>query len=152
MKLNAEQKQGAVALLKGLPLFAGCPEEALQALVGFLDAREAAPGKVFLMDQEISRTLFILVKGWAGVWKRLGGQKKQLAILKAPDFFGERSMFEESPASALVKSENVCQVYALDRPQFDQVAAQFPGILEPIGKNMAEVRLKRMGPTPPPAQ
>jgi len=39
-------------------------------------------------------------------------------------------------------------VYVLERSQFDLVAAQFPGILEPIRKNMADVRLKRIGPTP----
>lgn len=77
------------------------------------------------------------------------GEKKRLATLVAPTFFGERSMFEESPASALVKSEGICQVYSLERPQFDQVAGQFPAIFETVKKNMAEVRQKRLGPTPP---
>jgi len=150
VKLSAVQELGALNLLKGLPLFAACPEAPLQAIVRFLDAKEVSSGKVFLMDQEIARTLYILVKGSVGVWKRIGGEKKQLATLKAPDFFGERSMLEEAPASALVKSEGACQVYVLERSQFDLVAAQFPGILEPIRKNMADVRLKRIGPTPPP--
>jgi len=104
-----------------------------------------------MMDQEIGRTLYILAKGSVGIWKRVGGEKKQLAVLKAPNFFGERSMFEESPASALVKAEERSLIYALERPQFDQVSAQYPGILEPIKKNMAMVREKRLGPTPPPA-
>ena len=150
MKLNAVQELGALKLLKESPLFAGCQEASLQAIVRCLDARDVAAGKVFLMDQEIGRTLFMLAKGSVSVWKRIKGEKKQLAVLQSPNFFGERSMFEESPASALVKSEGVCQVYALERSQFDQVAAQFPGILDPIRKNMVEVRLKRVGPTPAP--
>jgi CRP-like cAMP-binding protein len=149
MKLKPEHEQEALGLLKTLPLFAGCPEDALQSMVKLLDARDVLLGKVIMMDQEIGRTLYLLAKGSVGIWKRVGGEKKQLATLKAPDFFGERSMFEESPASALVKSSERCWIYALDRPQFDQLALQFPAIQEPIRKNMAEVRGKRMGPTPP---
>ena len=149
MKLKPEQEVEALGLLKGLPLFAGCSEEALQSIVKLLDFRDVAIGKVLMMDQEIGRTLYLMAKGGVGIWKRVGGEKKQLAVLKAPNFFGERSMFEESPASALVKSDERCTIYALERAQFAQVAAQFPGILEPIKKNMEEVRLKRMGPAVP---
>ena len=149
MKIKPDQEQDALALLKGLSLFSGCPEDALKEIVKLLDARDVPAGKVLLMDQEIARTLFILSKGSVGVWKRVGGEKKQLATLKAPDFFGERSMFEKSPASALVKSAERCLIYTLERPQFDQIAALFPALLEPLLKNVAEVRLKRIGPTPP---
>src|SRR5260221_5640781 len=138
MKLKPEQEIEALRLLQTLPLFAGAPAGAAEAMLQLLDAREVAPGKVVMMDQEIGRTLYLLAKGSVGVWKRVGGEKKQLATLKAPDFFGERSMFEESPASALVKSSERCLIYTLERPQFDQLAAQFPSIQEPIRKNVAE--------------
>jgi len=151
MKLRPEQEIEALRLLKTLPLFEGCPAQAADAMLKLLDARDVVAGKVVMMDQEIGRTLYILAKGSVGIWKRVGGEKKQLAVLKAPNFFGERSMFEESPASALVKAEERSLIYALERPQFDQVSAQYPGILEPIKKNMAMVREKRLGPTPPPA-
>jgi len=150
MKLKPEQELNASLLLVNLPLFAGCPKEALQAIIKNLDARDVLPGKVLMMDQEIGRTLYLLSSGSVGVWKRVGGEKKQLATLKAPNFFGERSMFEESPASALVKAEERCLIYCLERSQFDPIAVQFPGILDPIKKNMVEVRQKRMGPTPAP--
>ena len=104
------------------------------------------------MDQEIGRTLYILATGSVGVWKRVGGEKKLLATLAAPNFFGERTIFEESPASALVKAEENCAVFALDRLMFDQVAGQYPGITEIIRKNMVTVREQRLSPTPPPKQ
>ena len=150
MKLKPEQEQDAFNAMKELHLFAGCPDEALKAMVNRLDARDVAAGKVILMDQEIARTLFILAKGSVGVWKRIGGERKQLAILEAPNFFGERSMFEESPASALVKSNDRCLVYALEKGQFDEVAKQFPAIIEPIKDNMAIVRRARISPAEAP--
>lgn len=149
MKLKPDQQKQALDILKGLPLFAGCAPEALQALVEFLDSRELAKGKVAMMDQEIGRTLYILVTGSVGVWKRIGGEKKLLATLAAPNFFGERTIFEESPASALVKAEDNCMVFALDRLMFDQVAAKYPPIAEVIRKNMEIVRAQRMGPVLP---
>ena len=150
MKLKPEQEQDALAVMKELHLFADCPDEALKAMVSRLDARDIAEAKVILMDQEIARTLFILAKGSVGIWKRVKGERKQLAILEAPNFFGERSMFEESPASALVKSNERCLVYALERGAFDEVAKQFPEIVEPIKSNMAIVRRSRISPTEAP--
>jgi CRP-like cAMP-binding protein len=146
MKLKPEQEKDAYQTIQELHLFSGCPEEALKAMVSRLEAREVAVGKVILMDQEIARTLYILSKGSVGIWKRVGGEKQQLAILEAPNFFGERSMFEESPASAMVKSNEACVIYALGRTQFDEVAAQYPAIVEPIKENMALIRQNRITP------
>jgi CRP/FNR family transcriptional regulator, cyclic AMP receptor protein len=137
-------------VLRALPLFTGCPEVAFEAMVNRLDARDVQTGKVLLMDQEIARTLFILSKGSVGVWKRVGGEKQQLAVLKAPNFFGERSMFEESPASALVKSNERCLIYALERALFDEISAQFPTIVDPIRKNMESIRTQRLTPSSAP--
>ena len=147
MKLKPEQEKDAYQAIQELHLFSGCPDEAIKAMVSRLEYREFAVGKVILMDQEIARTLFILSKGSVGIWKRVGGDKKQLAILEAPNFFGERSMFEESPASAMVKSNEPCVVYALGRAQFDEVAAQYPAIVEPIRENMVLIRKNRITPS-----
>ena len=146
MKLKPDQEQDAYGTIQELHLFSGCPDEALKAMVSRLEAREVAVGKVILMDQEIARTLYILSKGSVGIWKRMGGEKQQLAILEAPNFFGERSMFEESPASAMVKANEPCVIYALGRAQFDEVAAQYPAIVEPIKENMALIRQNRITP------
>ncbi len=152
MKFKPEQELKALTIMQGLALFSGCPPEALLAMTKVLDLRDVPAGKVLLMDQEIARTLFIVAEGSVGIWKRVSGEKLQLATLQAPDFVGERSMFEESPASALVKSETKCLIYALERAQFSEIATRFPGILETIQKNMIAVREKRIGPTVPKAE
>jgi hypothetical protein len=58
-------------------------------------------------------------------------------------------MFEESQATAVVKSEDACTVFALDRPQWDQVVERFPALKEKIHQNMVAVRAKRAGPAAP---
>jgi CRP/FNR family transcriptional regulator, cyclic AMP receptor protein len=149
MKLKPDQLPAAFQLLKGIRLFEGCPDEAIQAMVASFDAREVLAGKVVLMDQEIGRTLFILAKGSVGVWKRTGGDKKRLAVLRSPDFFGERSMFEESPASALVKTEEDSQIYTLDRNAFVPISVKFPAMMEPLKRNMDTIRAQRIVPPSP---
>lgn len=149
MKLKPEQEESAFKLLKIIPLFSECPPEALRAMVPMLDAREIPAGKVVLMDQEIGRALFLLVAGTVGVWKRVGSEKKRLAGLEGPDFFGERSMFEESPVSAQIKTEEACHFWVLERPAFDQIATAFPGILGTIQTNLTAIRKQRIVPIAP---
>jgi signal-transduction protein with cAMP-binding, CBS, and nucleotidyltransferase domain len=150
MKLKPDQEQLARTILKGLELFSGWTDEQIQAVVPLLDSRQTAKGKVVLMDQEIARTLFILVTGSVGIYKRVGGERKQLAVLKAPNFCGERAMFEEAAASAFVKTEEESLIYALERAQWDQIALKFPGLDAVVKKNMEAVREKRIGPVVPP--
>lgn len=57
-------------------------------------------------------------------------------------------MFEESPASALIKSEEPCRLFALDRRQFLGIAERFPRMIDIIRKNMVEIREKRFTPQP----
>ena len=151
MKLKPDQEQLAFQLMKGLPIFSGVPEEALREMVSQVDAREIVAGKVVLMDQEIGRTLYVIATGRVGVWKGVGAHRRKLAVLKAPDFCGERSMFEESPASALVKTEEDSLIYSIDRNAFLPISVKYPAMMDPIKRNMEVIRAQRMGPSQAPA-
>ena len=94
--MKPEQVQQAHTLLKQLTLFKECSDEHFRLLSECLEARDFAKGKVIIMEQEISRTLYLLVKGSVGIWRREKGEKRLLATLRAPDFFGEMSMFTEA--------------------------------------------------------
>src|SRR5258708_24345978 len=150
MALKPEFEPVAREALKKLPLFGGCGDDQIAALAGRMTGpREVAAGKIIMMDQEIGKTLYILTKGLVSIWKRVGGEKKKLATLPAPNFFGERTMFEESPASASVKADEACTLYLLERSEFYQGATLFPRMSELIHINMDAVRAQRMGPVRP---
>ena len=150
MALKPEQQLLAFELLKKLELFLGCLPDQLQTIAARLETKMVVKGKVAMMDQEINRTLYLLAAGSVSVWKRVKGEKQQLATLEAPNFFGERSMFEESPASALVKTETDCQLFTLDRGVFEEIAKQYPALKPLIHTNMVAVRQKRLTPVTPP--
>jgi CRP-like cAMP-binding protein len=146
MKLRADQIPEAIEVLKATPLFQGCAPEALAQLATQLEWRAVKPNAVVLMDQEINRTLYLLSKGSVGVYKRVEGERRQLATLKAPNFFGERSMFEESPASALVKTEEASILFTLEHQKFVEVAAGVAGMSDVVRQNMIAVREQRATP------
>ena len=143
MKLKPEQLEQAFSTLKALPLFKGCKEDQIRQLAANLEAVSFTKGKVILMEQEISRTLYVLTQGVVTVWRREGGVKKRLATLKAVDFFGEMSMFTEAPANALVKAEEDCQMLALARASFDSVAQNDPSMVPAVRAQVEELKKVR---------
>lgn len=149
MSLKPDQETLAKEVLKKLPLFTGCNDVQIQALVEKLGMKELAAGKVAMMDQEINKTLYLLAKGKVSIWKRVSNEKKQLAVLEAPNFFGERSVFEDAPASALVKTDEACTFFTLERPPFEEVAQKFPALSEAVRNNMNVVRAQRLSPPVP---
>jgi signal-transduction protein with cAMP-binding, CBS, and nucleotidyltransferase domain len=138
MALKPENVAQARMLLKGILLFSGASDPQIDALVTELDMAEYKKSKVVIMEQEISKMLYILATGAVGIWRREGGEKKLVATLRAPDFFGETSMFTESAATALVKAEEDSRVFLLKRASFDAVVAKFPE-LAPLVQNQIKL-------------
>ena len=152
MALKPEIVQQAHLLLNGLLLFAGCPEDQILALLAALEMMDVKKGKVIIMEQEISKMLYILATGSVGIWRREKGEKKLVATLKAPDFFGETSMFTESAATALVKAEEDSRLFTLKRASFDAVLAKFPDLGPLVQKHIIEIQAARPPLVRAPAQ
>jgi CRP-like cAMP-binding protein len=143
MALRPDVEPQARLLIQGILLFAGATPDHFNKLLASLDMMEIKKGKVIIMEQEISKMLYILAKGSVGIWRREQGDKKLVATLRAPDFFGETSMFTESPATALVKAEEDSRLYTLKRPDFDAIVAQHPELAPLVQKQIEVIRAAR---------
>jgi CRP-like cAMP-binding protein len=143
MALKPDVEPQARLLLKGLLLFTGATDEQVQALLASLELMDVKKGRVIIMEQEISKMLYILARGSVGIYRREKGEKKLVATLKAPDFFGETSMFTESPATALVKAEEDTRAFTLKRTAFDAVIAKFPGLGTLVHRHIDEIQAAR---------
>ena len=143
MPLKPEDIGPARTLVSGILLFGGCSPDHVQALVAGLEALDVKKGKVIIMEQEISKMLYILAKGSVGILRREKGEKKLVATLKAPDFFGETSMFTESAATALVKAEEDSRLFTLKRVAFDAVLAKCPELGPLVQKHIIEIQAAR---------
>lgn len=143
MTLRPEQAAIAVELLKKIPLFAGLSTAQCVTLAAGLELRSLATGKVVILEQEISKTLFILAKGSVSVSRRSQHEKKRIALLHAPNFFGEISMLSDSPASALVKTEEETQLFTLSRERFDALVSTDPLLGEVVRRNIETIKEQR---------
>jgi CRP-like cAMP-binding protein len=136
MTLRADQTIEALDIAQKVSIFQGTTPEQRVAIVTVLDFKSLVAGKVILMEKEISKTIYILAQGSVGIWQRKNNQKEQLAILRAPDFFGEISMFSDKPANALVKTEEASHFFLLPLERYDALVAQDPALGELIQRNI----------------
>lgn len=143
MSLRPDQAMQAIELLKKIALFNGATDDHRIAIAAALDARAYAAGKVVILEQEISKTLYLLAKGAVGIWRRKNNQKDRIALLKAPDFFGEVSMFSDSPATALVKTEEDSMLFYLTRERFDALIASDVALNDLVKRNIETIKASR---------
>lgn len=143
MSLRPDQAMQAIELLKKIALFDGATDDHRIAIAAALDARTYAAGKVVILEQEISKTLYLLAKGSVGIWRRKNNQKDRIALLQAPNFFGEVSMFSESPATALVKTEEDSLLFFLTRERFDALIAADAALADLVKHNIDVLKASR---------
>ena len=150
MSLRPDQAIQAMDLVQKIALFKGASADQQAAIVLALDFKSLVAGKVILLEQEISKTLYILGQGSVGIWRRKNNEKDRVALLRAPDFFGEISMFTDAPATAQVKTEEASQFFMLTRERFDALALKDPAIGELIHANALAIQAQRLPIQKPP--
>jgi CRP/FNR family cyclic AMP-dependent transcriptional regulator len=143
MSLRPDQLIQAADVLIKLPLFSGSTPQQCAAIAAVMNFKVLVSGKVVLLEQEISKTLYILSRGSVGIWRRVANNKERVAMLRAPDCFGEVSMFSDSPATALVKTEEDSQFFMVSRERFDALVAKDPSLSELIRRNMETLKAQR---------
>lgn len=144
--MKPDQAALAASFIPSLPLFAGLPAAFVPEIVAALEAKPISRGKVILMEQEISKTLYLLAQGTVSVARRAAGQKLSVATLQAPNFFGERSMFSEEAAMAQIKAESDCLLFLLPRAAFDGLAARHPEFALLVKLNLSGINAQRPAP------
>jgi len=150
MSLRPDLLAQASALLENMAFLRGASITQQAAIASMLEFKAMVAGKVAILEQEISKTLYILAKGSVGIWRRKNNQKERLALLRAPTYFGEVSMFADVPATALVKTEEDSQFFMLSRDAFEVLVSKDPALGALIQKNIETLKAERLqAPTPP---
>jgi CRP-like cAMP-binding protein len=67
--------------------------------------------------------MFFVVKGELSILKE---GNDLLNILRDGDFFGEIALFKNIPRTATIRSETYCDLYSLDKENFDFVVKKYP--------------------------
>jgi CRP/FNR family cyclic AMP-dependent transcriptional regulator len=99
-----------LAALRKVPLFAGLDSHHLERVVQLSTELSEPDGRVLAGEGEYGRELIILLEGQARVER--GG--KEVARLKAGQFFGEISLIDGKQRTATITTEGPCTVLVVE--------------------------------------
>ncbi len=110
-------------VLEKIPLFAGCDPVFLNSLVNMLRADVFAAGDVVVRKGEAADAMYVIARGAVDV---LGPGGAVMQTLHEGDAFGEIGLLLSRPRIATVVAKTPCDLFILDRSDFNRVLADQP--------------------------
>ncbi|HKC23485.1 MAG TPA: cyclic nucleotide-binding domain-containing protein [Thermoanaerobaculia bacterium] len=83
-------------------------------------ARIPAGGVIF-DEGEVGTEMFVIQTGTVEIFKRVKGAEKRIATLEKGDFFGEMSILEEVPRTALARAKTDVELVRINQATFDEM-------------------------------
>ncbi|HMJ10367.1 MAG TPA: mechanosensitive ion channel family protein, partial [Polyangiaceae bacterium] len=144
-KSRADLEQRMSALSK-VDLFNGLSQEEREHLAEGLKFTPFTRGETITRQGREAHWLYIIVKGEAVVKVSASERpEREVARLKAGDFFGEMSLLTGAPRSATVVAHSDVECYRLDRVIFQELLERRPEIAEQVAEVLARRRLELAG-------
>jgi CRP-like cAMP-binding protein len=98
--LKKESQEDLTAMLRNVPIFSTLNNKQLKKIASGGKELTYVPGQTIVEEGAMGVGFFLILEGKVRVRKG----KKTLAELKAGDFFGEMSLFDEQPRSATAEA------------------------------------------------
>jgi CRP/FNR family transcriptional regulator, cyclic AMP receptor protein len=121
-------------LLAGCPLFRGIDADGLQALADRASQVEFPAGHVIARQGEIGTGFFVVVEGRVRVIR----DANVIATLGPGEFFGELSVLDRMPRTAMVSAEIATTCLALASWDFEAVLLEQPRLTVAILRGVAQ--------------
>jgi small-conductance mechanosensitive channel/CRP-like cAMP-binding protein len=134
------RRQGA---LEQVDLFRPLTEEDRRVLAAGLHYAPFAAGEVLTRQGAEAHWLYLIVEGEVSARVAAeGGLEREVARLKAGDFFGEMALMTGEKRSATVTAVTGVECYRLDKSAFEAIIRQRPAVAEPMAEILARRRLE----------
>jgi CRP-like cAMP-binding protein len=102
-------------------------DDQLRRLTSIIERKNFNKGQTVMFQGEVSNNFHIIKRGKVVVLAKSGGNKAELAELKAGDFFGEMSLLESTAATATIKcSEDDTEILMVPHEAFHDLLKQNP--------------------------
>jgi glucose-6-phosphate 1-dehydrogenase len=111
------------ATLERVPLFQGAGPVFLRSLAMTLEPVVYEAGETIIRQGETGREMYFLCRGEVEAFDDKG---KVLRTLGDGAFFGEISLLREGPRTASVRAVTPCDLFVLDKADFDRALEQYP--------------------------
>jgi len=130
-------------LIKKVPFFVHAQENLLKDLVMSLQPTVYLPGSYVIKKGETGSCMYIISSGQVDVVSE--DESTVYATLREGSFVGEMALVLDMPRTATVKTREYCDVYILDKNDFDKILMKYPDFAKHIQKITKE-RLEAMHP------
>ncbi len=106
-------------VLKTVPLFAGLNEQELDSIYAITQRKTYPKGSVIFLEGDPGDALYLILSGEVKVMiLGFDGREFILSFLRAGDFFGEMSLFDDRPRSATVMTTEDSTFLVLHKQAF----------------------------------
>lgn len=111
-----------VAFLRGVPFFREMLLKELTAIAFYCESTFYPAEATILYENMPGKGLHIIKDGAVSIVKKQPtGREKAIALLKAPDFFGEMSLLSKAPVSATVYAAEDCNCFLIKPTRFEEL-------------------------------
>jgi len=109
----------STAVLKAVPLFAGCSDEQLRLLTPVVGRKSVGRSAMVLAAGDLTDSLYIVLSGRLKVMMSdAEGKEVILSILGPGEFFGEMGLIDDAPRSASVVAIEPCELLFIAKRDF----------------------------------
>jgi hypothetical protein len=123
-------------LLDKVPLFRYCSPALRNALLVALKPQTYAPGVYIARQGEIGKEIFFLSRGKAEITSKNG--RNSHGVLESGDYFGDLSLILGEKRTASVKSLTYCEIFILNRNDFNRIKNEYSEFKDILTKTSAE--------------
>jgi CRP-like cAMP-binding protein len=132
-------------MLLKIPVFENLKPRELRQVSGIVHRRQYVAGEYVFFQNDPGLGMYVIEQGEVSVGLvGTDGSKKELALLKDGDFFGELSLLDESPRSASVIAVTDANLIGFFRPDLFEIMEKSPSTGLKIVLKVAEMIGERL--------
>jgi len=135
-----------IKLIRNIPIFKDCSQQCLKDVAGALQQKYYGPGQTIINIGEVGQEMFIIGHGIVEVILKDGNT---VATLHENQFFGEGALVRETKRNANVRAQSYCDLYRLEKVQFEEIIARHPDLLDSIERVANKRSSDRRAPRTP---
>jgi len=124
-------------IIEKVPLFQTASEDLIREIVLNLNPVVFTPGDIIVTAGEVGFEMYFISQGSVDVLS--ADEQTVYATLAAGQFFGEIALLLSMPRTATIRAREYCDLYRLDKDNFDRVIQRYPDFAERINE-LAEKR------------
>jgi ATP-binding cassette subfamily B protein len=114
----------------------------LDELIGHLRMVRVQKGYEIIKQGDPGDAFYLIASGSVSVWMKKGLNKSKVADLGADEYFGEMALISNEPRNATVLSEEITELFILQKYDFDKILMKNPAIAQELQKSFHERREK----------